>query len=97
MLFLIASSLILYALVAYLRRKKVTPNYQGKTVWITGGSSGLGEFLAYEFNRHGADLIISARNKKELERVQSNCPFPNQVQVVQLDMTNYSQIDSVSH
>lgn len=39
--------LILYALTAYIRRKVAKPTYEGKTVWITGASSGIGEYLAY--------------------------------------------------
>jgi short-subunit dehydrogenase len=38
-----------------------------KTVWITGASSGIGEFLAYGMAHEGAKLILSARNEKELE------------------------------
>lgn len=61
-LFTIVTIMVLYALVAYIRRKTVKPNYTNKIVWITGASSGIGEYLAYEFNRHGAYVIISARN-----------------------------------
>jgi NADPH:quinone reductase-like Zn-dependent oxidoreductase len=67
---------IVYALVAYIRRKTTKPDYSGKTVWITGASSGIGEYMAYEFNRHGAHVILSARNTTELKRVQANCPNP---------------------
>jgi len=62
MIFFIAFILFAYALIAYIRRKYVKPNYKGQTVWITGASSGIGEYLAYEFNRYEADLVISARN-----------------------------------
>lgn len=44
-----------------------------KVVWITGASSGIGEALAYEFNKKGALLILSARREDELFRVQSEC------------------------
>jgi NADPH:quinone reductase-like Zn-dependent oxidoreductase len=42
MIFFIVGALVLYALVGYLRRKYTVANYSGKTVWITGGSSGIG-------------------------------------------------------
>ena len=42
MLTFIVTVLALYALTAYIRRKIAKPNYKGKTVWITGASSGLG-------------------------------------------------------
>ena len=53
---------IIYSIYKIIRRKLSKPNYAGKTVWITGASSGIGEFLAYEFNKFGGDIIISARN-----------------------------------
>jgi hypothetical protein len=62
----IVALFVLYALTAYIRRKIAKPNYSGKIVWITGASSGIGEYLTYEFNRTGAYVILSARNVKEL-------------------------------
>lgn len=38
----IAGLLTLYALVAFIRRKIVKPNYLNQTVWVTGASSGIG-------------------------------------------------------
>jgi NADPH:quinone reductase-like Zn-dependent oxidoreductase len=61
-LFAIVALLVLYALLAYIRRRTAKPNYINKIVWITGASSGIGEYLAYEFNRHGAYVILSARS-----------------------------------
>lgn len=46
---------------------------QGKTVWITGASSGIGEALCYEFAKHNCNLIISSRRAGELERVKKQC------------------------
>ena len=45
----------------------------GKVVWITGASSGIGEYLAYELVKYGCKLVLSARRKAELERVKKNC------------------------
>jgi short-subunit dehydrogenase len=47
-------------------------NFKNKVVWITGASSGLGEAMAKAFNALGANVILSARNVAELERVQSS-------------------------
>lgn len=88
--------LVLYALLAYIRRKIAKPNYTNKLIWITGASSGLGEYLAYEFNRNGADLILSARNVSELKRVQQNCHNPSQVQIVKMDMANFGEVEKVT-
>lgn len=46
---------------------------EGKVVWVTGASSGIGEALTYELAKKGCKLIISARRMEELERVKSSC------------------------
>jgi short-subunit dehydrogenase len=68
---------------------------QGKVVWVTGASSGIGEALVYELVRHGARLIISARRKDELERVKGNCQKlgATSVEILPLDL---SQINTLS-
>lgn len=43
---------------------------EGKVVFITGASSGLGEALAHSFYKAGCRIILSARRKNELERVR---------------------------
>ncbi|MEX2464168.1 MAG: SDR family oxidoreductase [Balneolaceae bacterium] len=66
---------------------------QKKIVWITGASSGIGEALAYEFNKKGTLLILSARRTEELERVKSGCENSEEtVKVLPLDL---SDIDSL--
>lgn len=37
-------------------------------VIITGGTSGIGKALAFEFGKHGAQLLITGRNPAELEK-----------------------------
>jgi short-subunit dehydrogenase len=38
-------------------------------VWITGASSGIGEFLAYELGRRGARVALTARRAPALEAI----------------------------
>ena len=57
-----------------------------KVVWITGASSGIGEALVYEYNKLGALLIISARNREELFRVKANCKNQINVHVLSFDL-----------
>lgn len=45
----------------------------GKIVWITGASSGIGEGLAQVLAKKNCKLILSGRNVTALERVKSNC------------------------
>lgn len=63
---------------------------EGKVVWITGASRGIGEVLAKQFAKFGAKLILSARNVAGLERVKaeilgeySSC----EVEILPLDLT----------
>jgi len=51
----------------------VADTLNGKVVWITGASSGIGEHIALALARGGAKLVLSARRLQELERVKENC------------------------
>ncbi|MBU0993939.1 MAG: SDR family oxidoreductase [Proteobacteria bacterium] len=44
--------------------------FDGKNIMITGGSSGVGRVLAERFIKRGANLILIARDKNKLNRVQ---------------------------
>lgn len=39
---------------------------------VTGASSGLGEALAHEFYKYGAQVVLCARRRQELERVRTD-------------------------
>lgn len=62
----------------------------GKIIWITGASSGIGEYIAYELAKVNCSLILSARRKSELERVASKCRTLGSadVLVLPLDVTD---------
>jgi len=60
---------------------------QGKTVWITGASSGIGEALALDLSARDVTLVLSARRADELERVRSRCARPERVHVLAMDVS----------
>ncbi|NLF43904.1 MAG: SDR family oxidoreductase [Bacteroidales bacterium] len=45
----------------------------GKTILITGASSGIGEALAVEAAIRGGNIVLAARNEVELQRVKGLC------------------------
>ena len=47
--------------------------FEGKVVWITGASSGIGEALVYESLKQGATVIASSNCKQELNDVKNKC------------------------
>ena len=52
----------------------VSPDFTGKTVLITGASSGIGEALVHKFACYNAKkIIISARRLDQLVRVKKEC------------------------
>jgi len=67
-------------------------SFKNKVVWITGASSGIGEHLAYAFAAEGAKLVISSRNKKELERVKQNCNEQTEVLILPMDVADFPAI-----
>jgi dehydrogenase/reductase SDR family member 7B len=69
---------------------------QGKVVWITGASSGIGEALAYQASAQGARLILSARREAELQRVRAACAHPEAVAVLPLDLTDFDALDAAA-
>jgi short-subunit dehydrogenase len=61
----------------------------GKTVWITGASSGIGEALSLEAVRSGARVILSARNIEKLALLKERLDAisPESAFVVPMDVT----------
>jgi dehydrogenase/reductase SDR family member 7B len=48
--------------------------FEGKVIWVTGASSGIGEALSRELLDRGAYVILSGRQTDALERVAANAP-----------------------
>lgn len=70
--------------------------YNNKIVWITGGSSGIGEAMTKQLNANGAIVIISSRRMEELQRVKNSCQFPEKVECVMLDVTDIIEVNKTA-
>lgn len=55
-------------------------------IWVTGASSGIGEALVKEYAKEGTRLILSSRNKENLEKLKNECPSPENIFVLPLDL-----------
>jgi len=66
----VVAAVVLYFVWNNKQWKDCNPDYTGKTVFISGGSSGLGEEMAKQMVKLGAaKVIIAARRVSELKRV----------------------------
>lgn len=67
-------------------------NYKGKTAVVTGASSGIGLGYAHELAARGANLVLVARNKAQLEKIASDIKAEQKVNidVVAIDLSKVS-------
>ena len=49
-------------------------HFQGKVVWLTGASSGIGKELSIQLSELGAKLILSSRKEQLLTELYQNLP-----------------------
>ena len=47
-------------------------SFKGKTVWIVGASSGIGEALAHRLHAEGARLVLTARSQEKLHQLKKH-------------------------
>ncbi|MFM7814106.1 MAG: SDR family NAD(P)-dependent oxidoreductase [Flavobacteriales bacterium] len=66
--------------------------FKGKTIWITGASSGIGEQIACALAPHAGALILSARNAAALELVKKKCSVCPKVIVLPFDLADEQAI-----
>lgn len=62
--------------------------FKDKTAIITGGSEGIGAATARLFAEAGANLVLAARNKKNLERIADELRDKTQVVIFPMDVTD---------
>ncbi len=59
---------------------------EGKTILVTGASSGIGKATAIECSKMGANLLLTARNKERLEQTLSELTQGNH-KIITADLT----------
>jgi dehydrogenase/reductase SDR family protein 7B len=69
---------------------------KGNTAWITGASSGIGEALALELFKQGANVILSARNLNKLNELKNRLDSIEQGRcyVVACDVTKSVSVEN---
>jgi dehydrogenase/reductase SDR family member 7B len=61
--------------------------FEGKVIWITGASAGIGEALAVKLSAYKTRLILSSRRREELERVKARLKLKSEdVYILPLDL-----------
>lgn len=71
---------------------------RGKTPWITGAGSGIGEAIALAYAAAGMRLVLSGRRAAELERVASACRASGagSVRCAPLDIAQADEVQAVA-
>jgi dehydrogenase/reductase SDR family member 7B len=64
----------------------------GKTAWVTGASSGIGEALVKAFVAAGGSAILSGRNIAELERVAAETGAPDRCHLLPFDTVDFDAL-----
>lgn len=69
--------------------------FNGKTYWITGASSGLGEAVAYELAKYRTRLILSGRDVDALNRVADRChTLGAATRIEAFDLTDFAKMEA---
>ena len=67
----------------------------GKTILVTGASSGIGKATAIECSKYGATVYLTARNKERLEETLS-LMLPGNHKIIPADLTKDEDIEAMT-
>eukprot|EP00928_Gymnodinium_smaydae_P080039 TRINITY_DN63838_c0_g1_i1.p1 TRINITY_DN63838_c0_g1~~TRINITY_DN63838_c0_g1_i1.p1 ORF type:complete len:332 (-),score=48.81 TRINITY_DN63838_c0_g1_i1:231-1226(-) len=81
------------------RMIKRRPDVKGKTVFITGGSEGIGKALGQEFVRRGANVVLMARTESKLQAAVKDLEAAKvcseqQVGFQTMDVTDFTSVQA---
>ncbi len=65
----------------------------GRTVIVTGASSGIGRETAREFAKHGANVVLASRNRDKLEAIAAD--IGDAATVVTVDVTDRLSVEAL--
>ena len=68
---------------------------EGKTILVTGASSGIGRSICIECSKAGANVILTARNTERLQETQS-LMTPGNHKIIEADLTIAENIQKLS-
>lgn len=71
-----------------------TSRLDGRTIIVTGASSGIGYFIAEGLARLGAHIIVAARSAKNAQAAIEQLPEPGRHRHLELDLSNLESIRS---
>lgn len=72
-------------------------NFTKKHIWITGASSGIGKAVALKISKEKAHLILSGRNRQELENVAGICEKNgSQATVLPFDLGDEASVNAAA-
>jgi short-subunit dehydrogenase len=77
--------------------KKVSNYFQGKTVLITGASSGIGAALCRALAQKGANLIMVARQTAPLDELADELKEITQAQAISLDISDELAVNQIAN
>ena len=67
---------------------------EGKTILVTGASSGIGRGIAVECSKMGATMVINGRNQERLNETLSMLEGEGHM-IIQADLSKQEDIDKV--
>lgn len=68
---------------------------EGKTIIVTGASSGIGQATAIECSRMGAKVILIARNEEKLQETFSRLNNESKHEYYSVDLTNFTELTAL--